>query len=322
MPTWFRALASPAATKTLKGVDVSSFQGPPGDWASAAGNISWAAVKISELEPDGTRYFNPDAQADWNWLAANKKGRVGYFFGHPSTSAADTVSFFISRLNALGLADHDAVALDLEVSDGRTAAEVAAWSRSVMSQVEKRLDRKPLLYTFLDFARAGNCTGLGGYPLWIADPSSPAGQPTVPAPWKTWAIHQYDITGAIDRDVAKYASLAAMQAALGKPPKTTPPPPPPKEPPLQNLGGNVSGVASAAWPSGDIAVAGIGSNGYVQVTLWNGTGWSTWATVSSTQAKNAPSLVAWGTSNGSMFYVEESGAVVELTTTDFGQTWV
>ncbi len=320
MPTWLNAFSAAAASKMLKGVDVSSFQGPPGDWTGAAGSFSWAAVKITELEPSGTRYFNADAPADWKWLASNKKGRVGYLFGHPSVSATETVNFFINRLTPMGIHDQDAVALDLEVSDGRTAAEVSAWARSVMSQLERRLDRKPLLYTFLDFARAGNCAGLGGYPLWIADPSTAAGKPTVPAPWKTWAIHQYDISGSIDRDLARYTSLAAMQAALGKPKKT--PPPPPKEPPLQNLGGNVSGIASAAWPSGDMAVAGIGSNGYVQVILWNGTGWSPWSTVSPTQAKNAPSLVAWGTADGSLFYVEDSGAVVELTTTDSGQTWV
>ena len=56
---WIRSLTSSAARKTLKGVDVSSFQGPPADWAKAAGSIVWAAVKLTELEPDGTRYVNP-----------------------------------------------------------------------------------------------------------------------------------------------------------------------------------------------------------------------------------------------------------------------
>src|SRR5580700_8223103 len=231
MLTWLKSLTETTA-KTLKGVDVSSFQGPPADWTASAGSISWAAVKITELEPDGTRYVNPDAAADWKWLRSKKKGRVAYLFGHPSVSATSTVDFFIDELKPLGIEDSDAVAVDLEVSNGLSASAVAAWGRRVMSQLEKKLDRKPLFYTFIDFATEGNCAGLEGYPLWIAAPSDAAGKPQVPKPWKTWAIHQYDISGDIDRDVANYTSLAHMYAALGKTAKPKPAPPP-EELPLE-----------------------------------------------------------------------------------------
>jgi len=91
--------------------------------------------------------------------------------------------------------------------------------------------RPPLLYTYRSFATAGNCAGLAGYPLWISDPDHPAGHPQVPAPWKTWALHQYGISGAIDRDFAAFPSLAAMRAALGRPAPAPPAPPAPaKEP--------------------------------------------------------------------------------------------
>jgi hypothetical protein len=74
-----------------------------------------------------------------------------------------------------------------------------------------------LLYTYRDFATAGNCAGMEGWPLWISDPDHPAGHPQVPAPFTSWQVHQYSTAGAIDRDVAAYPDLRAMAVALGRP---------------------------------------------------------------------------------------------------------
>jgi lysozyme len=320
--TWLRSLTQAAAHKTLPGVDVSSFRGASGGWSSVAGNIGWAAVKVTELEPDGTRYVNPDAATDWEWLRVRQKGRIAYLFGHPSVSAAATVNFFLGEIGRIGLLDTDAVALDLEVSDGLSSAVVASWAADVLSELQARVGRPPLLYTFLQFAQEGNCAYLAGYPLWIADPASPAGYPEIPAPWQTWAIHQCDVSGPIDRDVANYPSQAAMFKTLGKhaaqPP---PPPPPPEEPTLINVGGNVTTIASARWPDGQMVVAGLGQDGYVQAARWDGIAWSDWGSVSPTKAIGTPSLIAWVDGLGLLFYIEESGAVVELTTTNRGKNW-
>jgi hypothetical protein len=147
-------------------------------------------------------------------------------FGHPSQGAASSVARFADHLESLGLDDGDAIALDHEVTDGHGPAAVSAWAGSVMFQLATKFARPPLLYTFRSFAAEGNCAGLGGYPLWISDPDHTAGHPTVPAPWKTYAIHQYGTSGAIDRDFAAWQSLAAMRAALGRilPPKPKPVP--------------------------------------------------------------------------------------------------
>jgi hypothetical protein len=299
----------------LAGVDVASFQGSPGSWTRAAGDIVWAAVKITELEPNGTKYVNPDAKADMDWLQSNHKGRIGYLFGHPSTDATATVDFFLSQFNDIGLHDSDAVALDLETTDGLSAQKVAAWAVKVQSQLHKRLDRTPLVYTFIDFAKQGNCAGLGGYPLWIADPSSPRGHPVVPGPWKTWVIHQYATTANIDRDVADYASQSAMFKALGK--KKT------SEPDVRNLGGISSAIAATVWPDGEIVVAGIGNDSFVYRKTWSSAkGWgAAWKKVSPTKAKGTLALTSSGKGAGAMYYIEASGATVEITTSDFGDTW-
>jgi hypothetical protein len=207
---------------TLAGVDVSSYQGTPGQWHSEAGSFDWAAVKLTEFQPDGTRFTDPQAEADWAGLKADGKGRIAYLFGHPATSVSQTVDLFLSELDRLGVDDADGVALDHEENDGVAADRAAGWGVRVLDRLHSELGRKPLLYTFLDFAHNGYCAGMGQFPLWISDPSSPAGQPEVPAPWKTWAIHQWSITGVIDRDIASYASLTAMAAAIGKPKPAAP----------------------------------------------------------------------------------------------------
>jgi GH25 family lysozyme M1 (1,4-beta-N-acetylmuramidase) len=309
------AAASPPADATAagpRGVDVSSFQGPPGDWRSSAGSIAFAGVKMTELEPNGIRYVNPDAADDWSYLRQNAMGRIAYLYGHPDVSANDTVSFFVDEVRRLGLDEHDAVALDLEETDGKTPAEVANWARRVQEGLFHALGRMPLLYTFLSFAEEGNCAGLGRYPLWIADPSSTAGHPRVPGPWKTWAIHQYSITGPIDRDIGHYADKTAMFTALGKP----------EGPQMHKLGGTITGaLSSARWPNGVTVVAGLGKDGFVQAARWQNGTWSAWKNVSLARAKGAPGLVAFGGSEGHLYYTEESGEVIELTTNDSGETW-
>ena len=190
---------------------------------------------------------------------------------------------------------------------------MAAWAVDVQSQLLKRLDRSPLLYTFVDYAKQGNCAGLGGYPLWIADPSSPKGHPVVPAPWKTWAIHQYTTIANIDRDVADYASQSAMVQALGK--KT------PLEPDMLNLGGTSSAIAATIWPNGRKVLIGIGSDSFVYRKAWSGSAWGDWAKVSSTKAKGTLALTSAGTGDGAIYYIETSGQTVEITTSNYGDTW-
>jgi len=306
--------AESASHDLQPGVDVASFQGLPRHWTHVAGDITWAAVKITELEQDGTRYVNPYADADWKWLHAHAKGRVAYFFGHPSRSPAESVAFFIAHLTRLGLQDADAVAVDLEVTDGRGVAEGASWGVQVLSELERTLSRKPLLYTFVDFARAGYCAGQEDYPLWVADWSTPPGHPEVPRPWRTWAIHQYDISGSIDRDVANYHSLQDMFAALGKRAA--------KEPDVQNLGGKlVSALTSGRWPNGSLLVAGLGHDGFIQANIWDGSDWSGWTPVSPTRATAGPSVTLWVNGNGRLFYVDEANDVIELVTSDGGRNW-
>jgi GH25 family lysozyme M1 (1,4-beta-N-acetylmuramidase) len=310
--SWLRSVVNRPVKKKLHGVDVSSYQGRPGQWRVEAGTITWAGVKITELQPGGVRYVNPDAAADWDWLHRHQKVRIGYLFGHPSVSARETVSFFDTEIRKLGLRDGDSVALDIEVTDGLGPGTVDAWCAEVTAELHRKTGRPPVVYTFLSFAEAGNTNRLGKYPLWIADPSSKAGKPRVPGPWKTWTLHQYDISGPIDRDLAIYTSRTAMSAALGKP----------KEPDLKDLGGtNTSALCSVRWDNGDTVVAGIGKDGFVRAIRWAGGKWGPWKGITSEKALHPPSMVAWGNGHGHLYYTNEAGDVIEIGTGDFGETW-
>lgn len=198
----------------LAGVDVSSFNGPPGTWQAEAGDIAWAAVKATELSAAGP-YVNPEFTADMAALHAAKLGRVCYLFGHPAMGVTQTVDLFLSAVEPV-LLPADGVALDLEVTDGLGPAAVAAWGLDVLRALRRELERAPLIYSFISFAQDGNCAGMENFDLWIADPSSPAGKPRIPPPWRKFAIHQHSISPPLDLDVAAYPSLKAMRAALGK----------------------------------------------------------------------------------------------------------
>lgn len=310
--------SEPAAVKTIPGVDVSSFQGPPGAWQAEAGNVKWVSVKLTELQPNNVPFVNPDAAADWAFVGGKKLGRIAYMFGHPSESPEESVALFASELGKLGLRDTDGLMLDLEVTDGLRPAAVSAWAVAVMADLRAKFNRTPILYTFIDFAREGNTKGLGRYPLWIADPSSPPGHPVVPRPWRTWTIHQYSTSAPIDRDVAKFATVAAMQKALGAPPA----PPPPEH---GDLGGRVvSGVTAIRWGDGSMVIAGLNINEQVVIRRFDGPTrkWGIWWTpTDGAKVVGPPGMVAWGEAFGQLFFATQDGHVHELGTQDKGKSW-
>ena len=190
----------------IYGVDVSNWQGRF-DWA--AYDISFAFAKATE----GTGFADGQFARNWSRMRARGLVRGAYHFGHPRNSATAEADYFLAHVRPHGLHDGDLLALDLEVNDGRSAAHVASWARAWCRRVHEKSGVRPVVYTFISFARGGYCAGLGGYPLWIAAPSYRAGHPPMPlGPWSSWAIHQYS-DSPIDKDVSHLT--AAQLRALG-----------------------------------------------------------------------------------------------------------
>jgi lysozyme len=197
----------------ISGADISNVNGQI-DLAALGRDhhLSFAFLKATE----GRGFRDPLFPAFWKAAGDLGLARGGYHFARPTTDATAQADAFLSYVRSAGLGAGDMLALDLEVADGRTPPQVAEWGQEFCARVHAEAGRPVLVYTFLSFAQQGNCAGLGGYPLWIADPSSTPGRPRIPAPWTTWAVHQFGQQG-IDLDVGNYPDAAAMTAALAAP---------------------------------------------------------------------------------------------------------
>ena len=199
----------------LAGADLGQWQGSPGGWQADAGDISWAAVRLSEVHVDGSHHVDPDAPADWEFLKQASLGRIACLQAHPGSGADDAANMFMAVAGRAGLEAGDGIAVRLETTDGRNPAQVSLWLRLVTRQLQTKLNRDPLIYTDLAIAQAGACAGLGNLPLWVNDPESPAGRPRVPAPWQSWTIHQVEV-GPVCYGVADFADLGVFRKALGR----------------------------------------------------------------------------------------------------------
>lgn len=169
--------------------------------------------------------------APWRFLIAKATEGTGYAdptFGHwrKVAEAAGKMfgSYHFARPDAGGDATAEAdwyvkvaaprpgelVVLDIE----RHGPSPAAWVNTWCTRVHQRTGARPIVYTNLD---VGNTlAGCGSHPLWIADPSSAAASPRLPAPWGRWVLHQYGSVSGYDRDVAA-GTLAAVLAPLTVP---------------------------------------------------------------------------------------------------------
>jgi lysozyme len=250
-----------------QGIDVSSFQGAF-DWAAEKGSISFAFAKATE----GMTITDPEFARNWRQIKAMGFVRGAYHFAHPADGAGASAKAFLAAVRAQGLDRGDMLALDLETTDGLAPAQVAAFGRNWCAEVAAATGRQPIVYTFISFAQEGNCAGLGGHPLWIADPSSPAGHPRVPPPWTTWHFHQYAST-LVDRD-----EFHGDTAALKK--FANPAPAPQQEEEVQSgtLSNGANVVTAISIPQGSAKTIGFACDNGLQklpaaqlrVAVWHG----------------------------------------------------
>ena len=217
------ALSVCAKGATVKGVDVSVYQGSV-DWAKAkAAGIDFAIARVS----DGTG--NPDTEFPSNWPNMKTAGvvRAVYQFYRPSEdpiAQADLMLGMVSKAGGFQAGDMPAV-MDIEVTDGLSPAQIQASMQKWLTYVETKTGRKPIIYTAA-FMSSNVGTGFTAYPLWVANygPSCP----TMPSSWTQWAMWQYSdaanvngISGGVDGDEFN-GSLADLMAFADGPKPPTP----------------------------------------------------------------------------------------------------
>ncbi|WP_405578492.1 GH25 family lysozyme [Streptomyces sp. NBC_01190] len=195
---------------TVNGIDVASYQ----DTAYATSGLGFVIVKATE----GTGYINPKHTGQVATGRAHGLVVGHYHYAKPGSMSAQVSYFLQHAAPAAG----DILALDWE-DTGVPDEDKDTWIKRAQQAAPSH---RVVLYCNRDFWLNRDKTSFCGDGLWIADPSSPAGHPQVQ---HAWLFHQYSDSGGIDRDVANFASKAALQtwAAKGTPPK---PPAPSYEP--------------------------------------------------------------------------------------------
>ena len=177
---------------TVKGIDVSLFQGTV-DWSAVKNDgVKYAFIRVS----DGVN--TPDELFSQNWSGARAAGvrRGAYQFFRPSQDAIAQADLLVDAIGSLEAGDLPPV-LDLESMSGQSAATVRTRAQQWLARVEERLGVKPILYTGPYFWRdnVGAPSFGANYPLWIAHYTS--GCPLVPEPWSMWRFHQFSDSGEV-----------------------------------------------------------------------------------------------------------------------------
>jgi len=204
------AIALPAApasagTKAM-GIDVSRFQGAIAWPTVATAQIKFAFVQASRGSGSDCAVKPNQCGAD-PFFAANRVGaesngiRVGAYHrafasgGTAAAARADAIAeadVFLTAVGSLQTGELVPV-LDVETPfSGMTARTLRTWIRVWVKKVNRRLGRKPMIYTNASsWAATGNTLEFAKakYPLWVAEWG--VSRPSVPA--RNWAGHGYSV---------------------------------------------------------------------------------------------------------------------------------
>src|SRR5262249_15766509 len=146
-------LTVPEATAAhLSGIDVSHYQGSI-NWSSVSGAaIRFAAAKATR----GTGFT--DGFINQNIAGMKAAGIVpgAYHFAHPGSDPVAQADHFTSVVHAANGGSYSGLlqlVLDLEVTDGRTPAQVFAWTQAFVARVLDITGRPCIIYTGFYFWR-------------------------------------------------------------------------------------------------------------------------------------------------------------------------
>jgi MYXO-CTERM domain-containing protein len=177
---------------SVKGVDVSYYQGTI-DWAAAkADGVEYAFVRVSDgLGTEDTKFAQ-----NWAGTRANGILRGAYQFFRPNQDPIAQADLLLARMGTLEANDLPPV-IDVEASGGLAPAEVAAKVRIWIDRVAPVIGRAPIIYTGLYFWRDQvGAPDMTTSPLWHAQYST-VECPNIAPPWSDWAFWQFTSSGSV-----------------------------------------------------------------------------------------------------------------------------
>ena len=178
---------------TVKGIDVSYYQGTI-DWTKAkADGVEYAFIRVS----DGLN--TPDTKFDLNWQQTRAKGILhgAYQFFRPSQDPIAQADLLLAKIGT-PMPDDLPPVIDVEADGGLAPATVAAKVKQWIDHVTAAIGKPPIVYTGLYFWRDQvGAADQTASPLWHAQYSTVA-CPNIAPPWTDWAFWQYSSSGAVN----------------------------------------------------------------------------------------------------------------------------
>lgn len=186
---------------TIPGIDVSYYQETI-DWPRVyRAGMRFAFIRVS----DGTTLGDPMFVRNWAGARRATLRRGAYQYFRPDQSALAQADLLIAAIAR----DPGELppAIDVEITGGKSPAQLAAGIRTWVDRVRARLHVEPIVYTSPEFWRdAVGGADLSAQPLWLAHYTTDC--PRVPAPWTRWRFWQHSergqvpgIQGPVDLDV-------------------------------------------------------------------------------------------------------------------------
>lgn len=207
---------------TLKGIDVSYYQGNI-NWSAVANDgVSFAFMRVS----DGG-YLDTKFSANWSGSRAAGIKHGAYQFFRPGQDPIEQAEILLNGIGRKLAPDDLPPVIDVEASDGQSAAVIKQKLTIWIDHVKGVLGRDPIIYTGFYFWRDSvGAPDFTSSPLWHAQYST-ASCPTIAPPWQSWAFWQYTdsgtvagISGGVDTnrfngDEAAFAKLLGTGGACG-----------------------------------------------------------------------------------------------------------
>lgn len=218
------ALTVCAGANTVKGIDVSYYQGTI-DWPKVkASGRAFAIARVS----DGATFDDPKFAQNWSGMKSAGILRGVYQFFRPAQDPVKQADLLVDAIEKLGREPTDLPpVMDVETADGQTATTVRANMKKWLDRVEARIGRKPIIYTAA-FMSGTIGTGWTAYPLWVANYGVTC--PQMPSDWTKWKFWQSSSTGSVP-GIAGGVDLdqwnGTLQELIDWANPSPPPPPPP-----------------------------------------------------------------------------------------------
>ena len=180
-----------AQGETVRGIDVSRYQGDI-DWdAVAADGVEFAFIRVS----DGVDYI--DEYFEQNWDEAGRAGvmRGVYQYFRSGDDVAAQAQILLERMGEIGPGVLPPV-IDVENLDNGSAALLWTSVLEWIEIIEQATGVKPILYTYPYFWQSHSIPGdWSDYLLWIANYDVDC--PDVPDDWDNWTFFQYTSSGRV-----------------------------------------------------------------------------------------------------------------------------